>query len=129
MTSEANKAKAVAFIMDFAATGKVDPFTVVEDASWWTASTGEVPIAHHIERSRRTSERLFAGPGRFEIHSVTADDDRVAIEANGFQALRDGTSYDNVYLWLFRFQDGKISSVRTYLDTALAERTFQPNNG
>jgi ketosteroid isomerase-like protein len=126
MSLEANKAKAVSFLNAFAAAGTIDLSKFTTDATWWTFGTSELPIAHFSEVSGRTSSTQFAGPGRFEVQRVIAEDDTVAIEAKGFQPLKDGRSYDNTYVWVVSLRGDKICSVRAYSDTALAQRTFQP---
>jgi ketosteroid isomerase-like protein len=123
---EANKATAVSFLNAFAATGTIDLSNFTADATWWTLGTGELPVARFSEVSSRTSSTQFAGPGRFEVQRVTAEGDTVAIEAKGFQPLKDGRSYNNTYVWVVSLRDNKICSVRAYSDTALAERAFQP---
>jgi ketosteroid isomerase-like protein len=129
MSLEANKATAISFLNAFAAAGAIDLSRFTTDATWWTFGTGEIPVSHFSEVSGRTASAQFAGPGRFDVQRVTAEGDRVAIEATGFQPLKDGRSYDNTYLWVVTLRDDKICSVKSYYDTALAERTFQPRRG
>lgn len=124
MSLESNKAKAVAFMQDFAATAKIDLSLFTDDATWWTFGSGDVPISDHAQRVSALSSLNFAGPGRFEIERVTAEGECVAIEAKGFQPLRQGGSYDNVYVWVVRFDGKRICQVKAYFDTALAQRTF-----
>jgi ketosteroid isomerase-like protein len=61
--------------------------------------------------------QLFASGPRFEIVSVTAEDDRVAIEMIGRGALRSGRQYENRYQFLMRLEDRKIIRVHEYVDT------------
>jgi len=84
-----------------------------------------LPLDASTRSASQAAAARFARPGRFEIEAVTAQDDRVAVEAKGYQPLGDGGSYDNTYLWLFGFRQDKIASVKAYFDTALANRTFQ----
>lgn len=128
MGIEENKDRAVAFMRFFAQNAAVDRAACTSDATWWTLSTGELPIDVHAERTAQLARDRFSGPGRVEVHGITAEGDKVAIEASGFQPLRDGALYNNTYLWLYRFRDGKICSLRAYFDTALAQRTFFPRS-
>lgn len=127
MTLEANKSRALAFMHDFVRTATIDRSRFTDDATWWTLSGGALPIDVHAERTGQLAAARFVGPGRFDIEAVTAEGDRVAIEARGHQPLTGGDSYDNTYLWLFRFREDKIASVKAYFDTALAYRTFRPS--
>lgn len=126
MTQETNTSKAIDFMHRFAATSRVDVSAFTDDATWWTLSGGDVPIKAHADQVSAVASVHFAGPGRFEIERVTAEADRVAIEARGFQPLKDGRSYDNLYLWLFSFNGAKICQVKAYFDTQRAARAFSP---
>ena len=52
-----------------------------------------------------------ASPLKFEFKAVTAQDDRVCIYAWGGMPLKDGGYYGNVYHYLFRMRDDKITSI------------------
>ena len=48
---------------------------------------------------------------------MTAEDDRVAVEAESKAKLVNGTLYHNRYHFLFVVRDGRIHAVKEYLDT------------
>ena len=50
------------------------------------------------------------------IVSVTAEDDRVAVEVEGSGKMRSGFDYFNTYHMLFRVRGGKIASCRNHQD-------------
>jgi ketosteroid isomerase-like protein len=54
---------------------------------------------------------------RFTIHSMTAEGDRVAIEAESHGQHASGKMYNNHYHFLMRLRDGKIVRFKEYLDT------------
>ena len=54
---------------------------------------------------------------RFTIHSMTAEGDRVAIEAESHGMHASGKMYNNHYHFLMRLRDGKIVRFKEYLDT------------
>lgn len=58
-----------------------------------------------------------------EIQCLTADEDRVAAELiiRG-KAAAGGGDYENWYHFLFRIQDGRITSIREHLDSLYAYR-------
>jgi ketosteroid isomerase-like protein len=58
------------------------------------------------------------------IHNMVAEGDQVVFEATGSARTRDGRAYDNSYCMVVRLQDGRIRSVREYLDTELVSRIF-----
>jgi ketosteroid isomerase-like protein len=57
---------------------------------------------------------------RFTINTLTAEDDRVAVEAQSEGRHVSGQDYQNFYHFLFRLRDGKIIALHEYLDTELA---------
>ena len=54
---------------------------------------------------------------RFTIHTMTAQDDRVAIEASSEGEHVSGQLYTNDYHFLARLRDGKIVEFKEYCDT------------
>jgi uncharacterized protein len=93
---------------------------MTDDATWWvagsTAVSGELPKARFIKQGKR----LFAqasGPMKFELISMTAEEDRVAVEARSNVLFKSGGLYKNEYHFLFKVCGGKISSGREYMDT------------
>ena len=52
-----------------------------------------------------------------DIHSVTAEGDRVVVEFDGNATLCNGESYCNEYCMVFSLRDGKISQIREIIDT------------
>ncbi|MEU1275462.1 nuclear transport factor 2 family protein [Streptomyces sp. NPDC005799] len=62
----------------------------------------------------------------FEIRCLTAEEDRVASESLGRSVMVNGAEYNNQYIHLFRFHDGRIRQVTEYMDTQLAEKTLLP---
>ncbi len=53
---------------------------------------------------------------RWEPKVMTAEADRVAVEAVSSGEMADGRKYNNTYHMLFTLRDGKIVNVREYLD-------------
>jgi hypothetical protein len=53
----------------------------------------------------------------FEVHSMTAEGDRVAIEAESKGMHVSGKKYNNLYHFLMRMRDGKIVEWKEYMDT------------
>ncbi|NMN97530.1 nuclear transport factor 2 family protein [Antrihabitans stalactiti] len=53
-----------------------------------------------------------------------AQGDKVAVEATSYAKLKNGKVYQNAYHFLFEFRDGKILSVKEYMDTKHAYDIF-----
>lgn len=54
---------------------------------------------------------------RFTIKNLTAEADRVAVEAESLGAHASGRTYSNQYHFLMRFRDGKVVEFKEYMDT------------
>lgn len=63
---------------------------------------------------------------RFEILNMTAEEDRVSVESEGFSELQNGVAYNNQYHFLFFLRNGKVCKLKEYLDTKLADDVFRP---
>ena len=53
---------------------------------------------------------------QFEISNMTAEDDRVIIEAKSQGVGPAGATYQNIYVLVFFIKDGKAHTVREYFD-------------
>ncbi len=100
-----------------------------EDVAWW--------ISGHIEGISGTYSRLemgelLGGIGstfkdgvvKLTPTSMLAEGKRVAVEAESSGELNNGRHYKNLYHFLFEIEDGKIKSVKEYMDTMHVFQTF-----
>ena len=55
----------------------------------------------------------------FRVISMTAEEDRVAVEAVSDGKHASGVHYGNHYHFLFTLRDGKVASLKEYMDTEL----------
>lgn len=60
----------------------------------------------------------------FTVLSMTAEDDRVSVEAEGASTLVNGVPYNNQYHFLFYIRDGRVYLLKEYIDTKLADATL-----
>jgi len=99
---------------------------LTEDSTWTLMAKGVEPM-----RGRAIPE-FFAGGGAIfeagaptiEVTGVTAEGDRVAIEATGRGRLRNDRDYDNTYHFLMTVRDGRVESVREYMDSQHVAEVF-----
>lgn len=82
------------------------------------------PIARMQEIIVDPMPIFVSGGIDFTLHSMTAEDDRVAAEVSSHAELATGKVYANQYHMLFRFRDGAIVEVKEYNDTLHARETF-----
>ncbi len=91
----------------------------------WRIS-GLSPVSHKYGKAEIVAliGQTFATPMkerlRLRVKNLTAEDDRVALEAEGSGVYLDGSRFRNFYHLLFTIHDGKIVRGRAYLDTWLA---------
>lgn len=119
--SEANKHLVTTMLRDLAAARYEAAFAALaEDATWWTPprpdALGKRAFCEMIVRAHE----VYRTHPVFTFHAITAEDDRVAVEAVADATLADGQAYHNWYHFLFRVRDGAIVSVKQYLDTQRA---------
>jgi ketosteroid isomerase-like protein len=100
------------------------------DATYWTIGRPE-QCRFGGEKTRAAICAYMATPtiflnGGVEVTfgEITAEGDRVAIEAETKGTLPDGRVYSNLYHYLMTFRDGKVLRVKEYLDTQAANEFF-----
>lgn len=64
------------------------------------------------------------GPWEKEILGMTAEGNRVAVEAVAKVQLKGGKRYDQVYHYLYVIEDGRIKVAKEYMDTLYSAETF-----
>lgn len=121
MGIEANKRVVLAYLASMG--GGSAAGLLAEDATWWLPRFGAVPFAELAKISGRVGPCLKTGVAMTVDH-VTAEGDRVAVEARGHAPTVDGQNYDNVYHFLFFLRGGQIVEIHEHGDSAYAHRIF-----
>jgi ketosteroid isomerase-like protein len=124
MSVEANKKAVLEFLGHYAA-GRYEAALAMlaPDAQWWLPGhREEFPAAGWVDKAtveKRLWSNLKLLPNGLEITTgaITAEDDRVAIEAESKATMVNGRTYHNRYHFLFVLRDGAIVAVKEYLDT------------
>lgn len=131
MSIESNKRLVLQFLGHYAAARYDDALAMLaEDSTWWLPGhPQEFPAAGTVDKAtvrRRLAANLKLLPHGLEITTglVTAEDDRVAIEAESKATMSNGRLYHNRYHFLFVVRDGKIQAVKEYLDTLHAREAL-----
>jgi uncharacterized protein len=124
MSIERNKQLATEFFARLTAQDVVGALGLMsDDATWWIAGKPEAsPYAGVYDKARLG--RLFASMGKrlkaglaMSVKSAIGEGDKVAMEVESLGALTNGRTYQQQYHFLIEFREGKISSVKEYLDT------------
>lgn len=94
---------------------------LAEDAHWTVAGRPD-RFQFGGRRDKAGSVELLEGfLGAFDdfefiAHSLTAQDDRVAVRASSRGTSKTGAKYQNSYLMLYEFKDGKVFEAYEYFD-------------
>lgn len=94
-----------------------------ESLHWWIL--GNIPVSGDYDKRKislglKMIFRSFES-FRFELGTMTAEDDRVSVIAESFGIRKTNQKkYNNHYHFLFTFKDDKIVKVEEYFDTVHA---------
>jgi hypothetical protein len=124
MSTERNRETALAFI-ETMSQGKLDESVLAPGVSWWVPGMGDF-TKDEFKAIVENFGSALRGPMRMIIDGVTAENDRVAVEAHAIAELANGRSYRNTYHFLFVFENGKILRAKEYNDSKHAAETLGP---
>jgi uncharacterized protein len=124
MNTEDNKAVAFQFFERFTASdisGALE--TMTEDATWWIPGKKDRSPAAGLypkDKIGRLFNRMVGALKNgleMKVISCIAEGESVALEVVSSGDLKNGREYRQEYHMLLKFRDGKIASIREYLDT------------
>ena len=123
--SETNKKLVTELIKNLSARRLDDAFeAVADDATWWVAGTPAVYTKQQYRDLCAYSQTIFKTGPAMIIKAVTAEEDRVALEAESDADLTNGKHYHNYYHFLFVIRDAKVREAKEYLDTKHVADSF-----
>lgn len=96
-------------------------WVVTGQYSWSRTFTGKQSILNDLHGHVRS---LLAERTRTIAHRFIADGDYVVVEAKGDNVTKEGARYDNDYCLVYRLENGKITEIREYCDSVLAEKAL-----
>ncbi|WP_257166013.1 nuclear transport factor 2 family protein [Bradyrhizobium sp. SRS-191] len=97
-------------------------FVIMGTGSWSRSYDGKATVlAELFAPLRARLGRITTIPIR-----LTAEDDRVVVEARGRNTTNDGAAYNNTYCNVLRLQNGRIVEWIEYCDTLLIEIALGP---
>ncbi|OYU34730.1 nuclear transport factor 2 family protein [Novosphingobium sp. PASSN1] len=116
--------------------GEVDALAALyHDQRFSWRISGQSPVsrvytkAEIIALIRTTFDKPMIQRHHIDVTSMTAEDNRVALEFIGQAVFADGTPFLNHYHALFFIEDGLIIQGRAYLDTWVASQSSLRLNG
>ncbi len=92
---------------------------LAEDSTWSVPGEWEMAGTFTKGQMAKMIEGLnqFEGGLNFNHHSVTAEDDRVAVYTRVNGKLKDGRIYNNTIFFLFKIKGDKIQEVTEVVDS------------
>lgn len=104
---------------------------LADDVAWWApVSTSRLGLPRPLLGRDAVVDLLVSvplyepGSRRWDIHQVIADASTAAVHATLTARTRSGADYQNSYVFVFEFAEGKIAAVWEHLDTAYAYERF-----
>lgn len=140
LSIETNKATVKRFMGLLSKTRLDEAFELLsDDVTWSLWGNGPAAGIHDKEAMRAVLNRsfgYFAGPLQWTPIGLTAEEERVAVEAATYGCTRGGFEYRNKYHTLFRIKDGKIFEIKEMFEespvqalmTALEVEAYQPKS-
>jgi ketosteroid isomerase-like protein len=98
-------------------------WTVTGQYSWSRTFKGKDAVLNGLMGHVRS---LLADRTRTVAHNFIAEGDTVVVEAKGDNVTKTGVRYDNDYCMVWRLENGKVTEIREYCDSALVERVLGP---
>jgi uncharacterized protein len=97
--------------------------TMTDDATFWIAGKPQANAPSGTLSKLQIKAIFLAMLGRLKsglkmtVNSAVAQADQVALEVVSYGELKNGNIYDQQYHVVMQMRDGKIASIREYLDT------------
>jgi uncharacterized protein len=128
MNLEENKKIVLAYFEERSA-GNPHAFDHLADSATWRVMAkgpmGGAKAKADLLKIVAQNTARFEAPVRFTVTGITAEGDRVAVEAQGYAKLKTGKTYENLYHFLFVVRDSKIQEGKEYCDFHYASEVFR----
>ncbi len=105
--------------------GNMPDDLLTPDMTAWTTLSGSTDKAGY-QGMVKLLGTLCARPLTFSIRSVTAEEDRIAVEADSEGTLINGEEYRNTYVFILRVRDGRIASVAEHFNAIIVKEKMTP---
>ena len=122
--SHPNHAIAEAYLAAVTA-GDLPDSLLTDDMTAWLTTQGPISKAAY-QGAIRLFARMTQSPIRFTVDAITAEDDRVVIEAHSQATLINGEEYGNTYVFSLRVRDGRIAWIAEHFNALIAQEKLLP---
>ena len=110
---------------DAVSKGELPDSLLTPDMTAWTTLGGNTDKASYQGMVKMLGAMCSRSP-EFAIKSITAEDDRVVVEADSEATLINGEDYRNTYIFVFRVRDGRIASVAEHFNALIVKEKLTP---
>jgi ketosteroid isomerase-like protein len=128
MNTESNKNIALKFWENFSAGNYPAALDMLSaDATWWVAGSTSLSGTYSKTEFTALLEQVTPlAPDGLTVTPtlLTAEDNRVSVEAKSYGEITNGKTYQNIYHFMMVINAGKIDAVREYLDTEHVTSVF-----
>jgi len=122
--SHPNHAVAAAYLSAVTA-GDLPDSLLTDDMTAWLTTQGPISKSDY-QSAIRLLARMCQSPIRFTVDAITAQDDRVVIEAHSQATLIDGQEYANTYVFSLRVRNGRIAWIAEHYNPLIAQEKLFP---
>jgi uncharacterized protein len=122
--SHPNHAVAQAYLSAVTA-GDLPDSLLTDDMTAWLTTQGPISKSAY-QGAIRLLAKMCESPIRFTVDAVTAQDDRVVIEARSQATLINGQEYANTYVFSLRLRDGRIAWIAEHFNALVAQEKLLP---
>jgi ketosteroid isomerase-like protein len=105
--------------------GELPDELLTPDMTGWTTTGGTTDRAGY-QRVITMLRHMCAEPIRFTIDALTAQDDRVVVEARSRATLINDATYENTYVFVIRARDGRIAAVAEHYNALIVDEVLMP---
>ncbi len=105
--------------------GELPDHLLTPDMTAWATTLGPVSKAAY-QKMIRLLAQMCATPIQFAVDAITAEDDRVLVEAHSSATLISGEPYSNTYVFSIRIRDGRISWIAEHYNAVIVEQKLLP---
>jgi hypothetical protein len=105
--------------------GDLPDSMLTDDMTAWLTTQGPISKAAY-QGAIRLFARMAQTPIQFTVDAMTAQADRVVIEAHSQATLINGEAYGNTYVFSIRVRDGRIAWIAEHFNALIAQEKLLP---
>lgn len=105
--------------------GDLPDSLLTDDMTAWLTTQGPISKSEY-QSAIRLLARMCQSQIRFTVDAITAEDDRVVIEAHSQATLINGQQYANTYVFSLRVRNGRIAWIAEHYNPLIAQERLFP---